>query len=34
VEPLTVILPGFEVTVYPVIGDPPVFVGAVNATIA
>jgi hypothetical protein len=34
VEPLTIILPGFEVTVYPVIGDPPVFDGAVNATLA
>jgi hypothetical protein len=30
--PVTEILPGVEVTVYPVIGDPPVFEGAVNVT--
>jgi hypothetical protein len=34
VEPVPVILPGFEVTVYPVIADPPLLAGAVNATIA
>jgi hypothetical protein len=34
VVPVTVILPGLEVTVYPVMADPPLFAGAVNATIA
>jgi hypothetical protein len=33
-EPFTLILPGFEVAVYPVIADPPLLAGAVNATVA
>jgi hypothetical protein len=32
--PFAVILPGVEVTVYPVIADPPLLVGAVNVTVA
>ena len=32
--PVAVKLPGEEVTVYPVIADPPVFVGAVKLTVA
>ena len=28
------ILPGFEVTVYPVIAEPPLLTGAVNITVA
>ena len=31
---MPVILPGFEVTVYPVIGDPPLLAGAVNVIVA
>ena len=30
--PVPVKLPGFEVTVYPVITDPPLLAGAVNVT--
>ena len=33
-EPFAVRPPGEEVTVYPVIADPPVFVGAVKLTVA
>src|ERR1035437_7765752 len=33
-EPVRVIVPGFEVTVYPVITDPPLLAGAVNVTVA
>ena len=33
-EPVAVRPPGEEVTVYPVIADPPVFVGAVKLTVA
>ena len=33
-EPVAVRPPGDEVTVYPVIADPPVFVGAVKLTVA
>jgi len=33
-EPVAVRLPGEEVTVYPVIAAPPVFVGAVKLTVA
>jgi len=32
--PVPVILPGFEVTVYPVIAEPPSLAGAVNVTVA
>ena len=32
--PVAVSPPGIEVTVYPVIAEPPVLVGAVNATLA
>ena len=32
--PVAVMPPGEEVTVYPVIADPPVFVGAVKLTVA
>jgi hypothetical protein len=32
--PVLVILPGVEVTVYPVIADPPLLAGAVNVTVA
>ena len=32
--PVAVTPPGEEVTVYPVIADPPVFVGAVKLTVA
>ena len=34
VAPVAVIPPGLEVTVYPVIGLPPVLLGATNATLA
>ena len=34
VAPEAVIDPGFEVTVYPVIGEPPLDEGAVNETVA
>jgi hypothetical protein len=33
-EPVPVKPPGFEVTVYPVIVEPPLLAGAVNATVA
>ena len=33
-EPVPVILPGFEITVYPVIEDPPLLAGAVNVNVA
>jgi hypothetical protein len=33
-EPVPVILPGFEVTVYPVIAEPPLLTGVVNVTVA
>jgi hypothetical protein len=33
-EPVTLMLPGLEVTIYDVIGDPPTLVGAVKETIA
>jgi hypothetical protein len=33
-EPVFVKPPGLEVTVYPVIGEPPSLVGAVNVTVA
>jgi hypothetical protein len=32
--PLTVIPPGLAITLYPVIVDPPVELGAVNETVA
>ena len=32
--PVAVMFPGLDVTVYPVIGAPPVLAGAVNATLA
>ena len=32
--PLAVMLPGLEVTVYPVMADPPLLAGAANATLA
>ena len=32
--PICEILPGFEITVYPVIAEPPLLVGAVNETVA
>ena len=34
VVPVPVKLPGLDVTVYPVIALPPVFTGAINATLA
>jgi hypothetical protein len=34
VVPVPVIPPGLEVTVYPVIGEPPLLAGAVNVTMA
>lgn len=33
-EPVTMTFPGVETTIYEVMGDPPVFVGAVNVTLA
>ena len=33
-EPVPVFPPGFEVTVYPVIAEPPSLTGAVNVTVA
>ena len=32
--PVAVLLPGLEVTVYPVIAEPPLLAGAVNVTVA
>ena len=32
--PVAIILPGLDVTVYPVIGEPPVDAGAVKLTVA
>ena len=32
--PVAVIPPGLEVTVYPVIAEPPLLTGAVNVTVA
>ena len=32
VVPVPVVLPGLEVTVYPVIAEPPLLTGAVNVT--
>jgi hypothetical protein len=33
-EPVPVKPPGLEITVYPVIGEPPSLTGAVNVTVA
>jgi hypothetical protein len=33
-EPVAIIPPGLEVTVYPVIVEPPLLAGAVNVTAA